>query len=169
VGFGRIGQAVARRAAGFGMTILYWSRTRLPGDREAALGATWTSLEELLAQSDFVSIHLSLSGATRHLFDAAALARMKPTAILVNTSRGPIVDQAALAAALQAGTIAGAALDVTDPEPVAPGDPLLELEQCLIVPHIGSASRTARGRMAELAAANLIAGVNGEPLPHPVG
>jgi glyoxylate reductase len=167
-GFGRIGQAVARRAAGVGMTILYWSRRRLPRQQETALGVTWAPFEALLAASDFVSIHLSLSAETRGLFDAAAFARMKPTAILVNTARGPIVDQAALAAALQAGAIAGAALDVTDPEPIAPGDPLLDLEQCLIVPHVGSATHVARGRMAELAAANLLAGVRGAALPHPV-
>jgi lactate dehydrogenase-like 2-hydroxyacid dehydrogenase len=168
VGFGRIGQALARRAAGFRMTVLYWSRTRLTPEREAELAATWTSFEDLLARSDFVSIHLSLSEETRGLFDAAALARMKPTAILVNTARGPIVDGSALAAALRSGTIAGAALDVTDPEPIAPDDPLLAIDSCLVVPHIGSASRAARGRMAELAAANLLAGVRGEPLPHPV-
>jgi glyoxylate reductase len=151
------------------MTVLYWSRSRLPAERETALSVAWTPFEELLARSDFVSIHLSLSDATRGLFDAAALARMKPTAILVNTARGQIVDQAALAAALRAGTIAGAALDVTDPEPIEPNDPLLGLERCLVVPHIGSASRTARGRMATLAAANLLAGIEGKPLPHPVG
>ncbi len=168
VGFGRIGQAVARRAAGFGMTILYWSRTRLPPSEEAAHGVTWATFDDLLARSDFVSIHASLSPATHHLIDAAALARMKPGAILVNTARGPIVDQAALADALRAGTIAGAALDVTDPEPIAMDDPLLALDNCLIVPHIGSASPATRGRMAAMAAANLLAGVRGEPLPNPV-
>jgi phosphoglycerate dehydrogenase-like enzyme len=151
------------------MTVLYWSRSRLPVERETSLGVAWASFDELLARSDFVSIHLGLTDATRGLFDAAAIARMKPSAILVNTARGPIVDQAALADALQAGTIAAAALDVTDPEPIAPGDPLLGLDQCLIVPHIGSASRATRARMAVLAAANLLAGVRGEPLPHPVG
>ena len=168
IGFGRIGQAVARRAAGFGMTVLYWSRARLPAAEETALGVTWASFEEALARSDFVSIHASLSPATHHLIDAAALARMKPGAILVNTARGPIVDQVALAAALQAGTIRGAALDVTDPEPIAMDDPLLSLESCLIVPHIGSASPATRGRMAAMAAANLLAGVRGEPLPNAV-
>jgi len=168
VGFGRIGQAVARRAAGFGMRTLYWSRTRATLELEAELGATWSSFEDLLAESDFVSVHVSFSPMTRHLIDAAALSRMKRTAILVNTARGPIVDQAALAEALRSGMIGGAALDVTDPEPILPGDPLLGLENCLIVPHIGSASPASRGRMAAMAAANLLAGVRGEPLPNPV-
>ncbi len=105
---------------------------------------------------------------TRGLIDAAALARMKPTAVLVNTSRGPVIDQAALAAALRTGAIAAAALDVTDPEPIAPDDPLLSLDNCLVVPHIASASRATRGRMASMAAANLIAGVRDEPLPNQV-
>ena len=168
VGFGRIGQAMARRAAGFGMTVLYWSRTRLDPAEEARLGVEWADLGQLLARSDFVSIHVSLSPATRHLIDAAALRRMKPSAILVNTARGPIVDQAALVVALREGWIAGAALDVTDPEPIALDDPLVGLDNCLIVPHIGSASPATRGRMARMAAANLLAGVHGEPLPNPV-
>jgi glyoxylate reductase len=168
VGLGRIGQAVARRAAGFGMTVLYWSRTRAEPDMERELGATFVELEELLERSDFVTLHVSLNGETRHLIDAAALARMKPSAVLVNTARGPVVDQAALAEALRDGTIAAAGLDVTDPEPIAPDDPLLELENCLVVPHIASASHATRGKMAEMAAANLLAGLRGERLPNPV-
>jgi lactate dehydrogenase-like 2-hydroxyacid dehydrogenase len=168
VGLGRIGRAVARRAAGFGMAVLYWSAHRLSPAEEEALGVTWTPFDGLLERSDFVSIHLSLSSETHGLFDAAALARMKPGAVLVNTARGPIVDHVALADALRAGRIAGAALDVTDPEPIPDDHPLLTLEQCLIVPHIGSASHAARGQMARLAAANLLAGVGGQPLPHPV-
>jgi glyoxylate reductase len=168
VGFGRIGQAVARRAAGFGMTVLYSSRTGAPADVEAALGARRVDLDELLATSDVVSLHCPLVPETRGLIDAAALARMKATAVLVNTSRGPVIDQAALAVALQSGLIAAAALDVTDPEPIAPDDPLLSLDNCLVVPHIASASRATRGRMASMAAANLIAGVRGEPLPNQV-
>ena len=168
VGFGRIGRAVARRAAGFGMTVVYWSRTRAPADLEAELGVTLVDFEELLERSDVVSIHVALTAETRHLVDAVALGRMKPTAVLVNTARGPVVDQAALADALRGGVIAAAALDVTDPEPIAPDDPLLELDNCLVVPHIASASRATRGRMAEMAAANLIAGVRGERLPTPV-
>ncbi len=168
VGFGRIGQAVARRAAGFGMTVLYWSRTRAPVDVERALGASFVELDELLTRSDIVSLHVSLNDETRHLIDAAALGRMRPTAVLVNTARGPVVDQAALAQALRERTIAAAALDVTDPEPIAPDDPLLSLDNCLVVPHIASASDAARDRMAELAADNLLAGLRGEPLPNPV-
>jgi glyoxylate reductase len=153
VGFGRIGQAVARRASGFDMTVLH--------TRE-------TPLDELLAASDFVSLHVPLTPATHHLIDGAALARMRPTAILVNTARGPIVDQAALAAALHAGTIAGAALDVTDPEPPAADDPLLGAPNVLVAPHIGSATHTARERMANMAVDNLLAGLAGEPMPFPV-
>ena len=168
VGFGRIGQAVARRAAGFGMTVLYSTRTRAPAAVEAALGVRRVDLDELLAVSDIVSLHCPLVPETRGLIDAAALARMKPMAVLVNTSRGPVIDQAALAVALRTGAIAAAALDVTDPEPIAPDDPLLSLDNCLVVPHIASASRATRGRMASMAAANLIAGVRGEPLPNQV-
>src|SRR5689334_21946066 len=152
VGWGRIGQAVARRAAGFGMEVIH-SRP--------------TPLEELLERSDFVSLHVPLSPATRHLIDADALARMKPTAILVNTARGPVVDQRALAAALHAGTIAGAALDVTDPEPLPPADPLLDAPNVLVVPHIGSATVRTRSRMADLAVDNLLAALAGDPMPHP--
>ena len=168
IGFGRIGQAVARRAAGFGMTVLYHSRGRVPEAVEQALGATHVGLDELLGRSDIVSLHVTLTPETRGLIDAAALARMKPTAVLVNTARGPIVDPVALAAALRDGVIAAAALDVTDPEPIPVDDPLLSLDNCLIVPHIASASRATRGRMATMAAANLLAGVRGEPLPTPV-
>jgi glyoxylate reductase len=168
VGLGRIGQAVARRAAGFGMTVLYWSRSRAEPGIEREFGATFIELDELLARSDFVTLHVSLNDETRHLIDAAALARMKPSAVLVNTARGPVVDQAALAEALRDRTIAAAGLDVTDPEPIASDDPLLQLENCLVVPHIASASYATRGKMAEMAAANLLAGLRGERLPNPV-
>jgi lactate dehydrogenase-like 2-hydroxyacid dehydrogenase len=168
VGFGRIGQAVARRAAGFDMTVLYWSRTRAERGVERELGATFVELDELLARSDFVTLHVSLNDETRHLIDRPALERMKPSAVLVNTARGPVVDQAALADALREGGIAAAALDVTDPEPMEPDDPLLQLENCLVVPHIASASFATRGKMAEMAAANLLAGLRGERLPNPV-
>lgn len=168
VGFGRIGQAVARRARGFGMEILYASRTPADDALEAELGARQVPLAELLSRSDFVSLHVSLSPATHHLIDAAALARMKPTAILINTARGAVVDSAALHAALRDRRIAGAALDVTDPEPLPLDDPLMGLDNCLIVPHVASATTATRNRMAAMAAANLIAGLRGEALPTPV-
>ena len=123
----------------------------------------------LLERSDFVSLHCPLTPETHHLIDDAALARMKPTAILINTARGPIVDQSALRDALIDGEIAGAALDVTDPEPLAPDDPLLDAPNLIVTPHIGSATRVARERMAELAVDNLLAGLDGRPMPHQVG
>ena len=168
VGFGRIGQALARRAQGFGMTILYHDTTRLPDELTAPLGATYAPLEELLARSDFVSLHTNLTPETRHLINARTLALMKRTAVLVNTSRGPVVDGQALADALRAGVIWGAGLDVTDPEPIPMDDPLLDAPNCLIVPHIASASPATRGRMAEIAARNVLAGLSGERLPAPV-
>ena len=168
VGFGRIGREMARRAQGFGMRTLYHSRTQAPPAVEAELGATFVSLDDLLAQSDFVSLHTALTEETRHLIDADALARMKAGAILINSSRGPVVDQAALADALRSGHLFGAGLDVTDPEPMRADDPLLTLPNCLVVPHIASASVRTRDRMAEKAAANLIAGLRDEALPDPV-
>lgn len=168
VGFGRIGQAVARRAMGFGMTTLYYDTRRADAAVETGFGATFVSLEELLARSDFVSLHVNLTDETRHLVNPERLRSMKPTAVLVNTSRGPVVDQRALFEALRDGVIGAAALDVTDPEPIATDDPLLTLDNCLVVPHIASASRATRGKMAAMAAANLLAGIRGERLPTPV-
>jgi glyoxylate reductase len=168
VGFGRIGQAVARRAMGFGMTILYHDVHRADAAVEAAYGATFLPLEELLPQADFVSLHVNLTHDTHSLIDAEKLAWMKRTAVLVNTSRGPVVNSADLAAALRSGEIAAAALDVTDPEPIPMDSPLVGLDNCLIVPHIASASRATRGKMAQMAAANLLAGVRGERIPTPV-
>jgi glyoxylate reductase len=156
IGLGRIGRAVAQRARGFEMEVLNTATARTPG----------LPLDELLERSDFVSLHCPLTPATRHLIDAAALARMRPTAILINTARGPIVDQVALVRALQEGTIAGAAIDVTDPEPIATDDPLLDAPNLLITPHIGSATIVARERMTELAVENLLAGLEGRPMPH---
>ena len=153
VGNGRIGQAVARRAEGFDMRVLAVGRD---DDLHAALG-----------EADFVSLHVPLTATTRHLIDAAALAAMKPTAILVNTTRGGVVDQVALAEALRAGRLAAAALDVTDPEPLPTDDPLLRAPNLLVVPHIGSATHTARERMADMAVDNLLAGLAGEPMPYP--
>lgn len=157
VGFGRIGQAVARRAEGFGMRILH---TRSSDGPQA--------LDKLLGESDFVSLHTPLTAGTRHLIDEAALHKMKPTAILINTARGAIVDQGALIRALEQGHIAAAALDVTDPEPPAPDDPLLKAPNLVLTPHIGSATRAARERMADLAVDNLLAGLEGGPMPHEV-
>src|SRR3954452_23972885 len=165
VGFGRIGQAVARRAQGFGMRILYHDLQELPSDVTSPLGVTYDPLEALLAESDFVSLHVNLSPATTHLIDAESLSWMKPTAVLVNTSRGPVVDQAALADALDRDVIFGAALDVTDPEPIPMDDRLVGRGDCLTVRHSPSASRATRGKMAAMAAANLLAGVSGRPLP----
>jgi glyoxylate reductase len=155
VGAGRIGEAVARRAAGFDMRVL---KTTSRGG---------TPLETLLAHADFVSLHVPLTPRTRHLIDAAALQRMKPTAILVNTARGQVIDQQALIDALHAGTIAAAALDVTDPEPLPPDHPLLQAPNVLVLPHVGSATTRTRAKMTELAVDNLLAGLAGRPLPHP--
>ena len=168
VGFGRIGQAVARRASGFGMRILYHDVARVDCATEQALGATFVPLDELLAESDFVSLHVNLTPETRGLIGRDALALMKPTAIVVNTSRGPVVDSMALHDALRDGVIAAAALDVTDPEPLPADHPLVGLPNCLVVPHIASASRATRGKMARMAAENLLAGLRGERLPTPV-
>jgi glyoxylate reductase len=165
VGFGRIGQAVARRAAGFGMRILYHDVNELPASLTEPLGAVYAPLDDLLAQSDYVSLHVNLTPDTRHLINARTLGLMRPTAVLVNTSRGPVVDQAALADALEQDVIFAAGLDVTDPEPIPMDDRLVGRDDCLIVPHIASASRATRGKMAQMAAANLIAGVTGQALP----
>jgi lactate dehydrogenase-like 2-hydroxyacid dehydrogenase len=156
VGFGRIGQAVARRLEGFECTILHTSRSGGVG------------FEELLERSDFVSVHTPLTPETRGLIDAEALRRMKPTAYLVNTARGPVVDTDALAAGLHAGEIAGAALDVTDPEPLPADHPLLEAPDLLVLPHLGSATHATRERMAEMAVDNLLAGLRAERMPHQV-
>jgi lactate dehydrogenase-like 2-hydroxyacid dehydrogenase len=168
VGFGRIGQAVARRAAGFGMTILYHDPVELPPEVTEPLGAQYAELDDLLARSDFVSLHVNLTDETRGLINAERLGLMKPTAVLVNTARGPVVEPRALEQALRDGVIAAAGLDVTDPEPIPVDDPLVTLPNCLIVPHIASASPATRGKMAEMAAANLLAGLRGERLPTPV-
>lgn len=163
VGFGKIGRAVARRARAFGMRVLV--HTRSPADDPEL---QFVDRDTLLGASDIVSIHAPLDDATRGSFDAATLARMKATALLVNTARGPIVDRDALRAALQRGVIAGAALDVTDPEPLPPADPLYAMANVIVLPHIGSATVGTRKRMAELACANVLAGVRSEPLPHPL-
>ena len=168
VGFGRIGRELARRGRGFGMTILYYDVHPATPDEEAALGARRVELGELLRESDFISLHVNLTDETHHLIDAAALRAMKPTAVLVNTSRGPVVDPDALTVALRDGEIFAAGLDVTEPEPLPADHPLVGLPNCVVVPHIASASKVTRGRMAGMAAANLLAGLRGERLPTPV-
>ena len=165
IGMGRIGAAVARRARGFDMRVLYHNRKRQP-ETEAETGAQYVSLEELLAQSDFVSIHTPLNEETRHFINAERLRRMKPTAMLINTARGGTVDPQALYDALKNGVIAYAALDVTEPEPIPLDYPLLSLPNCLIIPHLGSATRSTRLKMATMAAQNVVAGVQGRRLPN---
>jgi len=167
VGMGRIGYQVARRARGFDMRVLYNRRTRQP-EWERELGVEYAGLDDLLAESDFVSLQVPLTDETRHMIGAEQLARMKPTAILINVARGPVVDPEALYAALQAGEIAGAALDVTEPEPMRPDDPLIGLENVIVTPHVGSATVQTRMKMANMAADNLLAGLRGEALPHSV-
>ncbi len=161
IGFGRIGQAVAKRAQGFDLRVIYHDPAAAP-----AFGAQPVELEDLLRTSDFISVHVPLTPETHHMINAETLSRMKPTAVLVNTARGPVVDPEALYSALKSRTIFAAALDVTEPEPMPPDHPLLRLSNCLIVPHLGSASKQTRDQMAFLAAQNLIAGLNGERLPH---
>jgi glyoxylate reductase len=166
IGFGGIGQAFARRAKGFGMEILYTARSRKE-EAEEELGARKAELDELLPESDFVSIHTPLTDETRHLIGEKELDSMKSTAVLVNASRGPVVDEAALAEALEKGSIFAAGLDVYEEEPkVYPK--LLELENVVLAPHIGSASIETRDKMAETAAENLRAVLNNEDPPNSV-
>ncbi len=164
IGMGRIGLAVARRLQGFNVRLLYHNRQ--PSITAESVGARFVSVDELLAQSDFVSLHCPLTPQTRHLINAKTLSQMKRTATLINTARGDVVDQLALMDALRKGIIAYAGLDVTTPEPLPADHPLLSLSNVLVLPHIGSASYSAREKMAEIAARNLIAGVNGQSLLH---
>ena len=164
VGFGRIGRAVAHRAAGFGMRIIFSDPS--PAASEPGVEATQVDFDRLLRVSDFVSLHCPLTAETRGLMNAAAFAKMKPTAVLVNTSRGPVVDQTALYEALSSKRIFAAALDVTTPEPLPTDSPLLTLENCIVVPHIASASWQTREKMSVMAAENLVAGLMGERLPN---
>ena len=168
VGFGRIGREMARRGRGFGMTVIYHDVHPASAADEAELGARRVEMDELLRDADFISLHVNLTDETHHLIDAAALRSMKPSAVLVNTSRGPVVDPAALVEALRDGEIFAAGLDVTEPEPLPADHPLVALPNCVVVPHIASASRVTRGKMAAMAAANLLAGLRGERLPTPV-
>jgi glyoxylate reductase len=164
VGLGRIGEQVARRARGFDMTVLYCNRNRKPA-AEAALGVRHAPLGELLAESDYVVLTVPLSDATRGLIGRAELARMKPTATLVNAARGAVVDVGAITEALAAGRIHAAALDVTDPEPLPRDHPILKLPNVIITPHLGSATVETRQRMTEVAIDNLLAGLEGRPRP----
>lgn len=166
VGLGRIGMAVAQRCRGaWGMNVLYSNR-RANNEAEETLGARRVDFQTLLAESDVISVHCDLNDSTKGMFNLAAFKKMKPTAIFLNTARGPIVVQPDLVTALEQDEIFGAGLDVTDPEPPSPDDPLLQQPKAVILPHIGSATHTARNGMAEIAAANLLAGLQGEQLPH---
>lgn len=168
VGMGRIGFATARRLqGGWGMRVLYTARGPKP-DADRDLGARRVELDELVRESDFVSVHADLNDGTRRLFGREQFRAMKPTAVFVNTSRGPLVDQVALAEALRGGTIFAAGLDVTDPEPLPPGHELYGLANCVVAPHVASATVGTRDAMARLCADNLLAGLRGEPLPNPV-
>ncbi len=165
VGLGRIGKEVAKRARGFDMRILAFDT--MPDSKAAAeLGVELVDLDTLLRESDFVTLHCALTDETRHLIDATAFGKMKRTAILINAARGPVVDTAALVTALSTGGIAGAGLDVTDPEPIPADHPLVSMENVIIVPHIASASVATRGKMAEMAVNNLLAALRGERPAH---
>lgn len=164
VGLGRIGKQVARRARAFDMRILYHNRRRDEA-AERELGVTYAALDDLLRESDFVTLNCPLTAETTNLIDARELSLMKPTGILVNVARGPVVNHDALVAALKSRRIAAAALDVTAPEPLPRDHPLLELDNVVIAPHLGSASNRTRKRMQEMTAENLKAGLNGQPLP----
>jgi len=162
VGMGRIGRAMARRAAGFEMRVLYYDPAVL--DEQIVPGASRVDLDTLLVVSDFVSLHLPLTDTTYHLVGREQLRRMKSTAVLINTARGGVVDLEALLDALRDRQIAYAALDVTEPEPIPADHPLLNLPNCIVVPHIASASVATRTKMATIAAQNLLAGLQGEPM-----
>ena len=164
LGLGRIGLAVAKRLRGFNVKLLYYSRQ--PTIEAEAVDAEWVDLDTLLADSDFVTIHCPLTPETKHLINAERLRQMKSTATLINTARGGVVDQDALIEALREGVIAYAGLDVTTPEPIPVDNPLLDLPNALVVPHIGSASISARNKMATMTAENLLAGCRGERLPN---
>lgn len=165
IGAGRIGSAVARRALGFNMELLYHNRRPNP-DLEKETGARYVPLDQLLAESDFVVVLVPLTPGTRHLIDERALRLMKPNAVLINTSRGPVVDEKALYKALTEGWIWAAGLDVWEVEPIGPDHPLLQLPNVVALPHIGSASIATRTRMATMAADNLVAGVTGRRPPN---
>jgi glyoxylate reductase len=161
IGFGRIGKAMAERAHGFNMKVLYADSVRLTAEEEKGIGIEYRSFDDLLRESDFVSVHTPLTPDTRHLINAAKLKIMKPSAILINTSRGAVIDEEALVIALQEHWIAGAGLDVFEKEPINPKNPLLALDNAVIIPHMGSATTQTRSAMSELAARNLLAVLRG--------
>lgn len=164
IGLGRIGKEVARRASGFGMRVLAHDEYQ-DHDFASRNSIEYTDLDTVLREADFVTLHVALTPETRHLIGAAEFAKMKPTAILINASRGPVVNTDALVAALQSGEILAAALDVTDPEPLAADHPLVNMDNCIVVPHTASATVQTRDAMATLAARNLIAGLRGDKPP----
>jgi glyoxylate reductase len=167
IGSGRIGMEMAKRARGFDMKVLYYDVVRRKPEEEAALGLEYVpSVAELLPRADFVSVHVPLTADTRHMISTKEFSAMKPTAIFVNSSRGPVVDQKALYEALKSGQIFAAGLDVTEPEPILMDDPLLTLDNVVIAPHIASGSVATRTKMANMAAANLLAGLKGELPPN---
>lgn len=168
IGMGNIGKEVAKRAKGFDMRVLYHNRKRNP-EAEAALGVTYATLPELLQQADFVTLNVPMTPETRHLIGREQLRMMKPSAVLINVARGGVVDHAALVEALQEKWIYAAAVDVTEPEPLPRDHPLLKMENLVIAPHLGSATRQTRRRMAQRAVDNLKAGLRGEPLINRVG
>jgi glyoxylate reductase len=165
IGLGRIGKAMVKRAHGFDMKVIYWNRTRLSPEEESKFGITYASREDVLAQADFVSLHVALNADTTHLIGAAELAAMKPTAYLINTTRGPVVDEKALVTALKAGTIGGAGLDVYEKEPILEPE-LYDLPNAVIPPHLGSATIGTRTKMGNMAAENCLAACRGERPPN---
>jgi glyoxylate reductase len=164
VGFGRIGQAVARRGGGFGMRVIYFDVARPPSEVERELGAEYRELDDLLEEADFISVHVALTPETRHLFGAEEFKRMKPTAVIVNTSRGPVIDEAALAEALGGGELFAAGLDVFEKEPEV-HERLLDLDNAVVIPHLGSATVETRDAMGMLAVENVTAALEGRRPP----
>lgn len=164
VGFGRIGQAVARRGGGFGMRVIYFDVARPPAEVERELGAEYRELDQLLAEADFISVHVALTSETRHLFGAEEFKKMKPTTVIVNTSRGPVIDEAALAEALAGGELFAAGLDVFEKEPEV-HERLLDLDNAVVIPHLGSATVETRDAMGMLAVENLTAALEGRRPP----
>lgn len=164
IGFGRIGQGMAKRAKGFDMRILYHDVYRRR-DLEESMGVTYADLDTVYREADFISLHTDLNASTLHMINDAAFAKMKPNAVIINTARGPIIDPEALARALSEKRIGAAALDVTEPEPIPMDSPLLKLANCIVVPHLASASIATRTKMSQMAAANILAGLKGERLP----